>query len=228
MTNCNIVRDLLPLYIDEVCSDESKRMVEEHLNNCGFCKQELKIQKESLVKENTRIYEKRALFNFSKKLKLKNRIKILLSTIIILLVIIIIGYLIYKPEFVVKYTEKLISAEIPVDEGIDIHVNELNYKNVYATYSMNEDNTCDVYIVVTQNLISKIIKDYDKSNNLIRISNNICVSYDDNSSKSLFILNENTTVKKIYYVNITPKTLMFLDDQQLQAITEKSLVWESE
>jgi len=28
---CEVIQDLLPLYIDNICSDESRRMVTEHL-----------------------------------------------------------------------------------------------------------------------------------------------------------------------------------------------------
>lgn len=34
---CEIVRDLLPLYVDEACSKESGRFVEEHLTSCDEC-----------------------------------------------------------------------------------------------------------------------------------------------------------------------------------------------
>lgn len=37
--NCNIVKDLLPLYIDGCCSEESSEQVREHLAVCGTCKQ---------------------------------------------------------------------------------------------------------------------------------------------------------------------------------------------
>lgn len=39
--NCEIVRDLLPLYHDGVCSEESRRAVEEHLTGCETCRQAL-------------------------------------------------------------------------------------------------------------------------------------------------------------------------------------------
>ena len=35
--NCNVIRDLLPLYADQICSDESRELVEEHLAECGDC-----------------------------------------------------------------------------------------------------------------------------------------------------------------------------------------------
>ena len=38
---CNIVKDLLPLYLDDVCSNESKELVLNHLKNCDECQKEL-------------------------------------------------------------------------------------------------------------------------------------------------------------------------------------------
>ena len=37
---CKIICDLLPMYIDEVCSDETKELVEEHLKACPECRRE--------------------------------------------------------------------------------------------------------------------------------------------------------------------------------------------
>ncbi|WP_438351090.1 zf-HC2 domain-containing protein [Paenibacillus sp. FA6] len=39
--SCEIINDLLPLYYDEVCSNESAAMVEEHLAECPSCQLEL-------------------------------------------------------------------------------------------------------------------------------------------------------------------------------------------
>lgn len=41
-TSCNIIRDLLPLYHDKVCSKESCILVEEHIEQCEDCKKLLK------------------------------------------------------------------------------------------------------------------------------------------------------------------------------------------
>lgn len=35
--NCDIVKDLIPLYIDGCCSEESKIAVEEHIRDCDNC-----------------------------------------------------------------------------------------------------------------------------------------------------------------------------------------------
>lgn len=36
--NCKIIKDLLPLYVDECCSEESGQLVKEHLNTCADCR----------------------------------------------------------------------------------------------------------------------------------------------------------------------------------------------
>lgn len=36
---CNIVKDLLPLYFDGLCSEETCRQMEEHMEQCGECRQ---------------------------------------------------------------------------------------------------------------------------------------------------------------------------------------------
>lgn len=44
--NCDIIKDLIPLYIDGCCSDESKNVVEEHFKACSECKKLFEEMKE--------------------------------------------------------------------------------------------------------------------------------------------------------------------------------------
>ena len=41
-TNCDVIRDLLPLYEDNVVSEETAQMVREHLKDCPACREELR------------------------------------------------------------------------------------------------------------------------------------------------------------------------------------------
>ncbi len=36
---CSVIMDLIPLYVDDCCSEESSKMVEEHLETCDSCRQ---------------------------------------------------------------------------------------------------------------------------------------------------------------------------------------------
>ena len=38
--SCNVIKDLLPLYHDNVCSPETAALVEAHLRECESCQEE--------------------------------------------------------------------------------------------------------------------------------------------------------------------------------------------
>lgn len=40
-SKCNIIRDILPLYVENMISDDTRQFVDEHLDQCQECKQEL-------------------------------------------------------------------------------------------------------------------------------------------------------------------------------------------
>ena len=44
---CGIIKDLLPLYMDNVCNEESRQAVEEHLEECESCRNDYDIMKGS-------------------------------------------------------------------------------------------------------------------------------------------------------------------------------------
>ncbi len=46
---CNLIKDLLPLYIDGVCAEETKEMIEAHLAECSECREELRLMRSNLV-----------------------------------------------------------------------------------------------------------------------------------------------------------------------------------
>lgn len=35
--NCNVIQDILPLYLDNAVSEDTAKMVEEHLHTCKEC-----------------------------------------------------------------------------------------------------------------------------------------------------------------------------------------------
>ena len=50
---CEIIRDLMPLYLDDICSDETKKTVEEHLADCEECRKYMKQMQTELEVEKT-------------------------------------------------------------------------------------------------------------------------------------------------------------------------------
>ncbi len=55
--DCNVVRDLMPLVLDRVASDESRELVEEHIESCGECRKQYEEMKAEMPKEIRAEYE---------------------------------------------------------------------------------------------------------------------------------------------------------------------------
>ncbi len=96
--SCEIIKDLLPIYHDGVCSSESKLFVEAHLDKCEHCKMELKTMNTMLFGDNTtsNMNEAEAVVHLSKKWKkgmLLSLLKGVFTTIITLIIILIILYI---------------------------------------------------------------------------------------------------------------------------------------
>lgn len=97
--SCKVIEDLLPLYIDDVCSEESKRIVDEHLSECSKCSEILKqMKKENLPMENIELNltEADPIRNLSKEWnkKLKNSmLKGVISTLLIVGAVLLIVYI---------------------------------------------------------------------------------------------------------------------------------------
>lgn len=72
---CEIVRDLLPLYVDGLTSDVTKEAVENHINNCEQCKKSLELM---MAKENENKYETKEV-DYLKKIKKRNSRKMFIG-----------------------------------------------------------------------------------------------------------------------------------------------------
>ena len=49
---CEVIRDLLPLYADQACSEQSRALVNEHLLNCADCRDMLQRIRENEIEDN--------------------------------------------------------------------------------------------------------------------------------------------------------------------------------
>jgi predicted anti-sigma-YlaC factor YlaD len=115
--SCNIVRDVLPLYLDDVVSDETKEMVEEHLKSCEACKKEAAIMKQDVIlpiNKNTQLAEAKVLKNL--KVKIRRR-KIGVGIISAILAVAVIASLLLFLTFSKSY--------IPYDDT-QFEIAELN------------------------------------------------------------------------------------------------------
>ena len=74
--NCGIVDDLLPLYLEDVCSEDSKAALEEHLQTCSACRDKLARMKNNDIISQVKKQERSFLVaKYAKKVK-RHRIRV--------------------------------------------------------------------------------------------------------------------------------------------------------
>ena len=52
--DCNVIRDLMPSYLDEICSKESRNLVNAHLTNCAQCREQIELLKRTELTDEQR------------------------------------------------------------------------------------------------------------------------------------------------------------------------------
>ncbi len=82
--NCEIIQDLIPSYVEEICSKSSKKCVEEHIADCKECNQLVELYKKSDFSAHS--LEQKELDGFQ-KLKKKVKLQSVLSYGLLLLLI---------------------------------------------------------------------------------------------------------------------------------------------
>ncbi|MCM1063633.1 MAG: zf-HC2 domain-containing protein [Eubacterium sp.] len=89
--NCSIIKDLLPLYIDDVVSAETRGFMEAHLAHCETCRQEYeKLSQNAAVADNAAVRLREAAPLRSLKKRLQRKRALLVSAALILLILAIV------------------------------------------------------------------------------------------------------------------------------------------
>lgn len=74
---CEIIRDLLPLYQDDICSEKSRNAIEEHIKECESCRTYLKKMEGEIPIETDKIEgtdeEWKGFREFSEKVYVRKR-----------------------------------------------------------------------------------------------------------------------------------------------------------
>jgi hypothetical protein len=122
---CEVVKDLLPLYVDNIVSEESKKLVQEHLNGCEECrKYHRDLTGETILTTEISHNDKDALKKIRKKIKGKRIKAACLSAIITIAIFAGLFYGLIIRESYVSYE----------DSGLYVEDNILKSKSNYSCY----------------------------------------------------------------------------------------------
>ena len=90
---CNIVRDLLPLYVEDMVSMDTRAFVQEHLNGCEACRRELAALRadDGLAGEKETEASRKAEARLLKKLARKWNVRRMILPLILIAAAVLIG-----------------------------------------------------------------------------------------------------------------------------------------
>ena len=153
MMKCDIIRDLLPLYCDGLCSEASKQEIEAHVAQCQECRACLAEMKEeapvpSLSQESET--EARVLQEVKKKFSRGRRRAVVFAVAIMLIFSIVLAGAADVPQ-PVAYTDGLVTAELAVDEVIDLYYHGGSYDSFHG-FSREMDGRNAVFLYFDRNL----------------------------------------------------------------------------
>lgn len=105
---CNIIKELLPLYVENMVCEETIYFIEEHISTCEKCRNKLKsMESLNILDENTKETindDITNLKNFKKEWKRKNRILIRNRTILISICVFIATVILVSNGFIKNFT----------------------------------------------------------------------------------------------------------------------------
>lgn len=105
--DCEIVQDLLPIYIEGLTHEVTTKVVSEHLDDCGDCKDVYQLMKEP--EERVEVEEVKQLNKFLKRIKMKG-----LITGALIIIAFWIGWVSYQKLFIDSIT--LAANQIVVED----------------------------------------------------------------------------------------------------------------
>lgn len=148
--NCDIIKDLLPGYIDKTSSESTNKLVIEHLQKCKDCSAALAdmnkdIDSELLFNQNEQI-------DYLKGFR-KDKIKAIIKTILIFIIIILVLFL-FLQEVVTRFEFSVDINNLWINylsaEKLNENTIELEFQAIDTKYNLifknEETNGKDIYI----------------------------------------------------------------------------------
>ena len=211
---CSIIQDVLPLYIDEVVSQDTKEMIEDHLVKCEKCQNEYEVMKRELfipVENKVSIFKKINKKWRNKKVRI-SIISVLATTIILFG---LFAYVVYY-ETVIPYSQDLIKIEKYSDNQLVARY----YGESYATYhemlpksfEINGEKKNVSFIFYTKTIADS------PSRNLINT--------EKNEQEYISYLAESEDIDAVYYAEFDTEKIFEGKDSWDSILERAVLIWE--
>lgn len=229
--SCELVKDLLPLYNDDVCSKESRTIVEKHLKECDNCKKYLESMDTDFFQKHIEKTEEQVKVNvlkgLKKKLFLKNVVISIISVICAIGVCFGGYFLIFIYEMPIPYEDGLLSFDISSDGEVTVILNEDAYfgsKEFTRIIEKDGKEQNIAYIYYTDSIWTKYFSKTRNHNEYRLPINNDVIIGSDNHGRSI---TADKDITAVYYETGDFRDIILLSDEKFAEATKDAvLVWE--
>lgn len=138
--DCNVIQDLLGIYIEGAASEETNRLVEAHLKECKLCRkvcEELESDEEYIEKEPQENKEVKDLKNF-KRFLLRKRIRTVLISMVCAFAVIAAGFW-YMNSKTVRIDYQDAGIIILEDKGDEVYYKTQIKGQYHWTFELDRD-----------------------------------------------------------------------------------------
>jgi hypothetical protein len=192
---CNIIRDLLPLYQENLISEETRAFVDKHLAGCAECRKRLQ---ELQTPMNTPQVPSAAPLKGIKRKLLQKKVETIVLTAALVLAILAAAFsFLTSPEYL-PYAEDLFTISVDESEVIRIAFNEEEVTGYMVNLSQGEE-TDSYFIHAWKTIWEEHFSQGDSQNAGIRpvAGKQIAVYYSPNNAEEAVLVygaNSNTGV----------------------------------
>ncbi len=229
--NCKIIQDLLPLYCDRVCSEESAQLVEEHLADCGDCTALLaelrKGPAPASPEEAEEDAREQSVFQaVRRRFSLKRRRSVaaaVLGTALLLLVLAAAD----RPR-PMEYREGLLTAALAEDSVLDLYYYGGGYTSVDALCRKEGEENA-LFLCYDRTVRAQLLGAVESlwsegASGHLSVGNGLLLDSEKGDVIQVMPMDE---LDAVYYLSGDYDNLMRLDAPEFQAEAERAvLLWE--
>lgn len=148
---CDFIKDLLPLYADNVCSAETKAVVEEHFAECADCKIAYRKMKRDIRRESLTDYSASIAAIKKDNTKRVNKKALIFSIICLVLIVIIADFVIRavifyqvkdNADYKLESLGSLTTDQSGSTKGAALKYKDISFENSWALANDCEKNDC--------------------------------------------------------------------------------------
>ncbi|MEO4053975.1 zf-HC2 domain-containing protein [Solibacillus sp. CAU 1738] len=212
---CTIIQDLLPLYVDDVVSEDTKELVEQHLQTCQVCQKEYEQMTQTLyvpIENKVTLFEK-----VNKKWNRKKMILIAGSILTTLFLCFAVFSYVFHYEKMIPYSSDLFEIEQQSDGTLVSNYFGKSHAGTGMTHPMKVEIDGEMKNISLIYYVETIAN--SPTSNFLR--------EDERIGPERFELPDSKTVDQVYYGQFDLEKVIITKEQTWdELLQEMTLIWQ--